>query len=331
MPRMRSFLPVFALLAAFASRPAAAAVTLRPFGILSGPVVRLSDLFDGVGAAGRRVLGPGPQPGERITVPAAQLAAIAEQFGVDWHPRSADEQAILERPGRPLRREEIKPALAGALVAAGAPADGSVILSGFSAAEVPPGAVVSARVEQLDYDPASGRFSSMIAIVATGMDEIDMPISGRVERMARILAASHLLMPGEILGPEDLHPAEVPASSISGAVATRLAEASGLQVLHAVGAGEPMPLADLVSPPLVQRGQRVLIALATPGLALMEQGQALEAGAKGAMIRVLNPVSRAILQATVTGPGAVAVAAGSLPLTGPGGSGHPGYPEYAAQ
>lgn len=331
MPAMRSFSFAFALLALLASRPAAAAVTLRPFGVLSGPMVRLSDLFDGVGAAGERVLGPGPQPGERITVPAAQLAAIAEQFGVDWHPNSADEQAILERPGRPLRRDEVTQALAAALAAAGAPANASVTLSGFSAPEVPPGAAVSVRVEQLDYDPASGRFSTMIAIEATGMDRIEMPVSGRVERMAQVLVASHFLMPGEIVGPEDLRQAEVPASSISGAVATHLAEASGLEVLHAVGAGEPVPLEDLVPPPMVQRGQRVLIALAAPGLALTEQGQALEGGAKGAMIRVLNPVSRAVLQATVTGPGVVAVAAGSLPLTGPGGSARHGYPEYAAQ
>ena len=57
----------------------ALAATLKPFGQLAEPVVRLSDLFDGVGAADR-VIGPAPQPGGRITVEAPQLAAIARQF-----------------------------------------------------------------------------------------------------------------------------------------------------------------------------------------------------------------------------------------------------------
>ena len=50
-----------------------------------------------------RVLGPGPAPGGRIVVEAAQLAAIARQFGVDWRPASPADRAVLDRPGRMLR------------------------------------------------------------------------------------------------------------------------------------------------------------------------------------------------------------------------------------
>ena len=51
--------------------------------------------------------GAGPGAGGRIVVEAAQLGAIARQFGVDWRPASSADRAVLDRPGRPLRREDV--------------------------------------------------------------------------------------------------------------------------------------------------------------------------------------------------------------------------------
>ena len=81
---------------------AADAATLRPFRELSGNIVRLSDLFDQLGATPDRDLGRGPGPGDRIVVEAPQLAAIARDFGVAWRPISGAERAVLERDGVPL-------------------------------------------------------------------------------------------------------------------------------------------------------------------------------------------------------------------------------------
>jgi len=310
---------------------AAASATLRPFVILAGPVVRLSDLFDGLGAAGRQVLGPGPAPGQQITVPAAQLAAIATEFGVDWRPRSAGEQTVLERPGRPLRRQEVETPLHTALFAAGAPLDSRLLLPDFNPPDVPPGAAVEVAVTELDYDRAGGAFSAVLSITAAGMDAAEFAVSGRAERMVPILVAQHVLLPGAILSAGDLRPASVPAGSLAGGVVRALAQAVGMELHRAVAAGDPLPLADLGRPPLVKRGQRVLIALEAPGLALTEQGQALESGAADASVRVLNPLSHAVLEATVTGPGEVTVVFGSLPIAAPGTGPATGYAEYAAQ
>jgi flagellar basal body P-ring formation protein FlgA len=310
---------------------AADAATLRTFGILIGPTVRLGDLFDGIGASGIRALGPGPEPGQSITVPAPQLAAIAAEFGVDWHPRSPEDQAVLERPGRPLRRAEVEGPLHAALAAAGAPGHFRVVLPDFSPPEVPPGVGVDAHVTELDYDPGSNQFSAVLLVRASGMDPLELPLAGSVEETLRVLVAAHALMPGAVIAPEDLGAADLPASAITAAVATMPAQADGMEAEHVIPAGDPIPLAELARPPLVERGQPVLIALAIPGLALSEQGRALDTGTAGDDVRVLNPVSRAVLEGTVSGPGEVRVAAGSLPLAMPA-SGHlPGIPESAAQ
>src|SRR5277367_3048531 len=98
-----------------------AAATLRTMTTLHGPHVKLSDLFDDAGGNGARVLGPGPAPGGRIVVESAQLAAIARQFSVDWHPTSSADRAVLDWPGRPLPRAAVMAALQEALAASGVP------------------------------------------------------------------------------------------------------------------------------------------------------------------------------------------------------------------
>ena len=135
------------MLAALAPHMAQAA-TFRPITTLTASVVRLSDLFDGLESDGQVVLGPGPAPGGRIVVEAAQLAAIARQFGVDWRPRG-NERAVLERPGRLLPREDVLAALRTALTGLGAPVDAELDLPGYAPPLVPAETAVRSEVEQM--------------------------------------------------------------------------------------------------------------------------------------------------------------------------------------
>ena len=82
-------------------------------------------------------------------------------------------------------------------------------------------------------------------------------------------------------------------------------------------AERPIRLADLARPPAVEKGASVQMLLTGGGMALAVQGQALDAGAVGERIRVLNPSSRAVVEATVIGPGQVRVSPDSMPLRPP--------------
>ena len=105
MSSLRYNLPLAALAICLGAAHADAA-TLRTTTTLHAAVVRLDDLFDDAGAGADRILGPGPGAGGRIVVEAAQLGAIARQYHVDWRPASSGDRAVLDRPGRPLRRED---------------------------------------------------------------------------------------------------------------------------------------------------------------------------------------------------------------------------------
>ena len=308
--RYRFLLAAGALLVA---APAAAA-TLRPFTTLAAPVVRLRDLFAGAGHEANRVLGPAPAPGSRISVGARQLAAIAREYGVDWRPATGFERAVLVRPGEPLGKAPVLRALRRALAGLGAAAGSSVVLQGFSAPMLPVGAKPRLVVEQLSYDANEGGFQGMLAVAMRGEPAITVPVAGRSVRRVMLPVAAHRLEPGTVLGPGDFVERDVAAPATRGMVLRDVAAAFGQGVRHAVAAGAPVPRRDLVRLPTVVRGQRVRMEIAAPGLAVTAIGVALADAGTGQSVDVLNPISRAVVRASVIGPGRVAVARGSIPL-----------------
>jgi flagellar basal body P-ring formation protein FlgA len=311
MPRLLSTLPL-AVLALCLGNARAESATLRTVSTLHAPVVRLSDLFDGAGANADRVLGPGPGAGGRIVVEAAQLGAIARQFGVDWRPVSSGDRAVLDRLGRPLRREDALDAVRSALVAAGASPDCDIALPGFTPPLVPFDADPRPVVSDMDYDRNAGRFSAVLAITGEAMEPIHMRLAGKVDDTVELPVATRRLAVGSVLRAEDIHLARVHAVLIRSEVVQRPGDAIGMQLKRQLAAGQPFAAGELMRPAMVQKGAVVLMLLDTPGIMLTAQGQALESGAIGERIQVLNPVSRAVIEVEVTGPDRVRVAPNGL-------------------
>ncbi len=302
------------VLAMLAIAMPAGAATLRPVASVEAATIRLADLFDDAGPAGECVLGQAPPPGTRIVVEAAQLAAIARQFGVDWRPGSTSDRLVIDRPGRVVPRETVVAALRAALADLGAGSDLEIDIGGFSAPMVPPGSAVLAAIEQLDWDGGTGRFTGQLALSADGMAPQRLRLSGTAQEMVALPVAVRRLNPGQVITADDLRIGRVRAGVSRGEVVHAADEAIGLTLRRQAGAGQPIALGDLSRTPLVQKGARVTMRLRVPGLAVVATGQALEAGGGGEHIRVLNTTSRAIVEAEVTGPDEVRVLPGSQPV-----------------
>lgn len=294
---------------------AASAATLRPVTLLHAPVVRLSDLFDDAGTNANRVLGTAPGPGGRIVVEAPQLAAIAREFGVAWRPASPADRAVLERPGRLLPRDAVLGAVKTALIAAGASPDCAVDLPGFEPPEVPLDARPQPLVSDVDYDAASGRFVAMLAVTGPGMEPMNLRIAGQADDTIELPVPVSRLPAGTVLRADDVRMARVHVGIVHNEVLHSAAGAVGMQLRHPVAAGQPLAVSNLMRPALVQRGSAVDMQLSAPGISLQARGVAMDAGATGERIRVLNPNSRAIVSAEVIGPGLVRIMPDSLPLS----------------
>ena len=144
-----------------------------------------------------------------------------------------------------------------------------------------------------------------------------MRLAGRVDDTVELPVATSRLPAGTVLRAEDVHMVRVRTSMVHGEVVRRTDDAVGLQLRHQLSAGLPFAVGELIRPAIVQKGATVLMLLDSPGIALTAQGQALEAGSIGERIRVLNPVSHAVIEVEVMGPDRVRVAPNGTPLKRP--------------
>ncbi len=76
---------------------------------------------------------------------------------------------------------------------------------------------------------------------------------------------------------------------------------------RALRAGQAIRESDFAKREVIARNETVTISYEVPGIMVSIRGQALEPGAQGDLINVLNVQSKKTLQATVTGPGRVSV------------------------
>lgn len=306
-------MPSILLLAAFAV-PAHAA-TLKPLSTLHASTVKLSDLFADAGRNADRVLGPGPAPGARIVVESRQLAAIARSYSVDWRPSSPADRVVLQRAGRPLARAEVMAALKPALVSAGASPDGEIDIGAYDPPTVPAEGTVRPVVTQLDYDATTGRFGAQLALEAGDGDVLAWRVAGRVQDMVEVAVAATHLLPGTILSAADVRLARLPADRVPSSVVGAIADAVGKELRVQLPSGTPLPQSDLKAPTLVRRDAQVLMLGDRPGLSLTAEGKALDSGSLGEHVKVVNPLSRAVVDAVVIAEGRVRVDPDAPPLS----------------
>lgn len=304
------------LACAMLALPASAATLRDRLVTLSDPSVRLSDLFAGLDQD--RVIGPAPEPGGRIVVEQAQLVAIARQFSVDWRSASTADRVTIERPGRLFPRGQVLDALRAALLTAGMPPNAEIETPDVTLPMVPPDDSATPEVAQTSYDAASGRFTAMLSITATGMTPVHARLSGHVQEMIDVQVATRRIAAGEVLAAGDMQVQRLRAGRVRSEPARVPEDAVGLALRHPLSAGAPVLMAELGRPVMTQRGVPVQVQLDMPGLSVTVQGVAMEPGATGETVHVVNPQSRAVMEAQVTGPNRVRVTGGS-PTTLPQG------------
>ena len=158
----------------------------------------------------------------------------------------------------------------------------------------------------------------MVSVVADGAPAAQLRLSGRMMEMADLPVPRRRMVPGDVIGSGDLEWVRLRATQAKGDVVRAMPDAVGQALRHAVQAGQPIQLADLGRPMVVQKGTPMLLALDTPGIQVTAQGVAMEPAGIGERVHVVNPASRVVVVAEVTGPGRARVLPGTMPVNSTG-------------
>lgn len=124
---------------------------------------------------------------------------------------------------------------------------------------------------------------------------------------ADIWVTTHQLMPGDIIQAEDVEP-RTPARAQPHLIGVER-DLVGQEVRRRIGAGQPVTSRDVGPRTAIKANATVEVRWQTGPLSLVLRGRALEAGAVGDEIRVMNATTSRTLRGTIIAPGVVEVAA----------------------
>lgn len=320
---MRRFFAAFALTLLVVSRLVAsgAAAESQPQGpvllktkvVVEGPVLHLGDLFEGLGEKDAIPIARAPAPGKRAQVDARWLAAVAQAYGVPWRPSSRLDGAVIERASVVIETRQLEGAALDALRQRGVGGRVSLVLDNPAMRlHLPSDVAPTLLVTGLSHDPETGRFTAHLVAPAQGTPMARATLTGRAIEMIEVPALRRRMVPGDVIHEHDIEWLSLRAGRIARNAVRDVANLVGKSPRRPIRAGESVLGNELRAPILVPKNSLVTIRLQTARMILTAQGRAMEPGAMGDVIRVMNTKTSKIISASVTESGAVEVTPGRL-------------------
>lgn len=285
--------------------------TLRASITVTSDVVRVGDLIDNAGSAALIPVYRSPDLGTTGALPVAHVLAVLRAKQVIGVMTGDIKEVQVTRLARTLVNKDLETAVASALERRFGLGDAANITVTFDRG------IADMRLDASNtgvlqpvatrYDARSGRFDiafeinndnnpapTKLRFTGTAIETVEVAVLTRDMDRVDLLKASDVAMERR------------PKAEVTGEAASR-DRTLGMQLRRPMRAGTPIRVADIVKPDFVQRDQNVTVIYQVPGIYLTTRGKAIESGAEGDTISVLNLQTKRTLSGVVTGRGQVTV------------------------
>lgn len=287
---------------------ATSVVSLKHNSLIEGNVITLGHIFSGLERKGEKVLGPAPQPGHDMVLNARTLMRIAVAMDLPWRPVSTADQVVLSRAATVIPKDMVMDRLKEALKAQGVRGHFDLaILAGSNDIILPFGSAQSVKIDHVRFSKDQNRFDASVIAPAQGQAIVRENISGTIQRLAQVPILNRTFKTGNVIARNDIDFIHLRTNALKHNIVLSEDELIGMTPRRIILAGEPIRDNEIQAPQIVERGELVTMVFDRGGLSLTAQGKALQSGAKGDVIRVVNASSSKTLQATITGQKEVAV------------------------
>lgn len=316
MIRKLIFAAAFAAVALSATTPASAASEqnhprLKPDAVVTGDLVRIGDLVANAGIVADVPIFRAPDLGATGIVSAQAVIQAVRAHALIGLDTGDVREVVVTRPARTIAAKEVEGRVIEALAsqyALGQPKD---IMLRFDAAldpiRVEPTAKGAPRVTRISYDRDSGRFDAVVAIPSRP----PLRLSGHAIQMTEVVTVAEPIARGDVVKQADVVIERRPRRNVPADALGDVTRVVGLAARNNLPAGHVLRTADLTAPELVRRNETVTLIYRVPGISLTVRGRAMEGGAEGDIIGVLNEQTKRTVHGAVIGPGQVMIAAAS--------------------
>jgi flagella basal body P-ring formation protein FlgA len=284
---------------------------LKPAVTVVGDIVRIGDLVENAGAAANVAIFRAPDLGQtgRVAVERVIEAVLPHEI-VDLDVRGLTE-VVVTRASSTVTPKDIEARITQALAGRQRNMDATNLTLTLDAEARPfhiePGTEL--RIARMTFDPRGGRFD--VLFERPGNRNL-IRYTGTYAETFEVAVLTRPIAANEALRASDVTIARRPKAEFQANMITTAEQAVGLAPRRAMRPGDVLRQNDIGKAELVARNDNVTITFQVPGITLTMRGKALEGGAQGDTISVLNVQSKRTIQATIAGAGHVVVAATSL-------------------
>lgn len=293
-----------------------APLRLRPTIFVEGDTITLGDLFEGAGAAAKIAFAPAPAPGEKQRFGADRVQSAAQAAGLAWEPDPGLRMVSVTRGGKLVPHRVIIEQITKAL--ADYSGDGSItvqLANPTLTMAVARDAAATVRVDDIDYDPHSERFTATLAAPADDPQATRVQVLGRAMHLAHLPVLKDRLGPDQVIDRRDITWIDVPVERVDRNTITDANDLIGKSPRRGLSADTQIRVGDVDRPILVAKGALITMTVSAPNMTLTATGRAVDEGGKGDLIQVQNIQSHKTIVATVIGLNRVAVGPSQIALS----------------
>jgi flagella basal body P-ring formation protein FlgA len=280
--------------------------TLKREATVTGEIVRIGDLIGNAGAVADVAIFRAPDLGHTGSVPVARVVdAVRPHHIIQLDTRGLDE-VLVTRASRVITVKDLEARLLRALAGQSDFAETKDLGISFDAEvrpfQIEPNAELT--IARLSYNQGTHRFDAALELPGGAGRRPTLRVTGTLVETGEAVVALRAVMQGEVLKAADVMVERRPKAD-----AIAIEDVLGFTTKRAFKPGQVIRAGDVMKRDLVGRNETVTIFYEAPGMMLSTRGKALDAGAKGDVVNVLNIQSNRTIQGTVTGPGRVNVKA----------------------
>ena len=290
-----------------------AAPRLRELVAVSSEIVRIGDLVENAGAATDVPVFRAPDLGQTGAVQLARIIEALRPYDLTGLDTGGLNEVVVTRLSRAMTAKDITDRITRALSGQYGLGDAqnlAVILDrDIRILHVEPTVGGDLVVSRMNVDPRTGRFDIAFELPGSTLSRrAGLRFTGTVTETVEAAMLTRSLRIGEIVKASDVTMGRRPKAELRGE-GMGPDQVIGMAAKTALRNGQALRTDDLIKPQIVQRNEAVTIYYEVPGIMLTVRGKAIEGGAMGDVVGVLNIQSNRTVQATVIGPGRVTIAA----------------------
>jgi flagella basal body P-ring formation protein FlgA len=295
--------------------------TLKRAVTVSGDIVRIGDLIENAGAAADAAIFRSPDVGTTGSVSVQQVLDAVQAYHIYLVNTAGLTAVEVTRAGRTIDFADLETRIANAFAGRYGLGEAKSLAVTLDIAPRPTTVEASVTSDLVlasaALNPMSGRFEVSFEVPGSAILRKPLRFTGSVVETVEVAVTARALAAGTIVKDSDLSIERRPKQKVPAEALGTAHEAIGLAVRSGLRAGQPLRRADLMKPQVVHRDDNVTLVYEVPGIMLTIRGKALESGAEGDVINVLNAQSKRTIQGTVTGPNRVNILVSTAALPSP--------------